>query len=239
LVETPKRRHRSWCQHWAAARALWTILLPASSSFVAESGAPFDVACVLSCLVQIATRVPLSLYLGPRLVNAVSLRKRPNSLYLQNKLSPYLDALQHLSPLPPVLRQLLPAVTPRPAASFTQAGLLGLQRSARRAHRGSPEPATIVKTHKPQKPCRDSCLSASSAQVYQCCALVCFQQKSVPYVAPGAEAFAPPCPRSMRCSVSRVVPLSRMRGKPICSGPRKFTLTQTGFQLLLIRMPHL
>jgi hypothetical protein len=38
--------------------------------------------------VQIATRVPLSLYLGPRLVNAVSLRKRPNSLYLQHKLSP-------------------------------------------------------------------------------------------------------------------------------------------------------
>jgi hypothetical protein len=58
--------------------------------------------------VQIATRVPLSLYLGPRLVNAVSLRKRPNSLYLQNKLSPYPDALQHLFPLPPVLRQLLP-----------------------------------------------------------------------------------------------------------------------------------
>jgi hypothetical protein len=47
--------------------------------------------------VQIVTRVPLSLYLGPRLVNVVSLRKRPNSLYLQNKLSPYLDALQHLS----------------------------------------------------------------------------------------------------------------------------------------------
>ena len=60
------------------------------------------------CAVQIVTRVPLSLYLGPRLVNVVSLRKRPNSLYLQNKLSPYLDALQHLSPLPPVLRQLLP-----------------------------------------------------------------------------------------------------------------------------------
>jgi hypothetical protein len=56
------------------------------------------------CAVQIATRVPLSLYLDPRLVNVVSLRKRPNSLYLQNKLSPYLDALQHLSPLPPVLR---------------------------------------------------------------------------------------------------------------------------------------
>jgi hypothetical protein len=50
------------------------------------------------CAVQIVTRVPLSLYLGPRLVNAVFLRKRPNSLYLQNKLSPYLDALQHLSP---------------------------------------------------------------------------------------------------------------------------------------------
>jgi hypothetical protein len=33
------------------------------------------------CAVQIATRVPLSLYLGPRLVNAVSLRKRPNSLF--------------------------------------------------------------------------------------------------------------------------------------------------------------
>jgi hypothetical protein len=48
---------------------------------------------------EIATRaVPLSLYLGPRLVNVVSLRKRPNSLYLQHK----------LSPLPPVLRQLLP-----------------------------------------------------------------------------------------------------------------------------------
>jgi hypothetical protein len=28
--------------------------------------------------VQIVTRVPLSLYLGPRLVNVVSLRKRPN-----------------------------------------------------------------------------------------------------------------------------------------------------------------
>jgi hypothetical protein len=35
----------------------------------------------------------------------MSLRKRPNSLYLQNNLSPYLDALPHLSPLPPVLRQ--------------------------------------------------------------------------------------------------------------------------------------
>ena len=35
------------------------------------------------CAVQIVTRVPLSLYLGPRLVNVVSLRKRPNSLYLQ------------------------------------------------------------------------------------------------------------------------------------------------------------
>jgi hypothetical protein len=44
-------------------------------------------------------RVPLSLYLGPRSVNAVSLRKRPNSLYLQHKLSPYPGALQHLSPL--------------------------------------------------------------------------------------------------------------------------------------------
>jgi hypothetical protein len=52
------------------------------------------------CAVQIVTRVPLSLYLGPRLVNVVSLRKRPSSLYLQNKLSPYPDALQHLSPLP-------------------------------------------------------------------------------------------------------------------------------------------
>ena len=48
------------------------------------------------CAVQIVTRVPLSLYLGPRLVNVVSLRKRPNSLYLQHKLSPYPDALQHL-----------------------------------------------------------------------------------------------------------------------------------------------
>ena len=38
------------------------------------------------CAVQIVTRVPLSLYLGPRLVNVVSLRKRPNSLYLQHKL---------------------------------------------------------------------------------------------------------------------------------------------------------
>ena len=60
------------------------------------------------CAVQIVTRVPLSLYLGPRLVNVVSLRKRPNSLYLQHKLSPYPDALQHLFPSPPVLRQLLP-----------------------------------------------------------------------------------------------------------------------------------
>ena len=34
---------------------------------------------------QVVTRVPLSLYLGPRLVNAVSLREQPNSLYLQNK----------------------------------------------------------------------------------------------------------------------------------------------------------
>jgi hypothetical protein len=58
--------------------------------------------------VQIVTRVPLSLYLGPRLVNVVSLRKQPNSLYLQHKLSPYPDALQHLFPPPPVLRQLLP-----------------------------------------------------------------------------------------------------------------------------------
>jgi hypothetical protein len=48
------------------------------------------------CAVQIVTRVPLSLYLGPRLVNVVSLRKRPNSLHLQHKLSPYPDALQHL-----------------------------------------------------------------------------------------------------------------------------------------------
>jgi hypothetical protein len=50
------------------------------------------------CAVQIATRVPLSLYLGPRLVNVVSLRTRPNSLYLQNKLSPYPDALRCGSP---------------------------------------------------------------------------------------------------------------------------------------------
>ena len=60
------------------------------------------------CAVQIATRVPLSLYLGPRLVNAVSLRKRPNSLSLQHKLSPYPGALQHIFPPPLVLRQLLP-----------------------------------------------------------------------------------------------------------------------------------
>jgi hypothetical protein len=40
------------------------------------------------CAMQIVTRVPLSLYLGPRLVNVVSLRKRPNSLNLQHKLSP-------------------------------------------------------------------------------------------------------------------------------------------------------
>jgi hypothetical protein len=37
------------------------------------------------------------------LVNAVSLHKRPNSLHLQHKVSPYPDALQHLSPLRPVL----------------------------------------------------------------------------------------------------------------------------------------
>ena len=49
------------------------------------------------------------LYLGPRSVNVVSLRKRPNSLYLQNKLSRYPGALQHLSSLrhsAPALRHL-------------------------------------------------------------------------------------------------------------------------------------
>jgi hypothetical protein len=47
------------------------------------------------CAVQIATRVPLSLYLGPRLVKVVSLRKRPNSMYLQlqHKLPPCPDLL--------------------------------------------------------------------------------------------------------------------------------------------------
>jgi hypothetical protein len=52
------------------------------------------------CAVQIATRVPLSLYhlyLGPPLVNVVSLRKRPNSLSLQNKLPPCPGARQQLA----------------------------------------------------------------------------------------------------------------------------------------------
>jgi hypothetical protein len=39
---------------------------------------------------------PLSLYLGPRLANAVSARKRPSSLYLQHKLSPYRGALLNI-----------------------------------------------------------------------------------------------------------------------------------------------
>jgi hypothetical protein len=56
------------------------------------------------------------------LVNVVSLRKRPNSLYLQNKLSPYPDALQHLSPLPPVLSLPDPA-TPAPTCSLLNSGL--------------------------------------------------------------------------------------------------------------------
>jgi hypothetical protein len=61
--------------------------------------APLPLPQTWTCrAVQIVTRVPLSLYLGPRLVNVVSLRKRPNSLYLQNKLSPYLDALACASP---------------------------------------------------------------------------------------------------------------------------------------------
>jgi hypothetical protein len=58
-------------------------------------------ACVL-CVVQAITRVPLSRYLGPRLVN-VHLALDPSSvLYLQHKLCSYLDALQHLPPPQPV-----------------------------------------------------------------------------------------------------------------------------------------
>jgi hypothetical protein len=88
----------------------------------------------------------LYLYLGPRLVNVVSLRKRPNSLYLQNKLSPYLDALQHLSPLPPVLCQLLPLrhlqltqQRPRPSAAPWEKA--GSSLGKRRAHRKKQLPA--------------------------------------------------------------------------------------------------
>jgi hypothetical protein len=43
---------------------------------------------------------------SPFALSGSSVGQRPNSLYLQNKLSPCPDALQHLSPLPPVLRQL-------------------------------------------------------------------------------------------------------------------------------------
>jgi hypothetical protein len=65
--------------------------------------APLPLPQTWTCsAVQIATRVSLSLYLGPRLVNVVSLRKRPNFLYLQHKLSPCPDALQHIFPPPPV-----------------------------------------------------------------------------------------------------------------------------------------